>query len=136
MTGYWQPDGGGAYAILRRGDVEMHFFAHPALDPWTSHAGCYWRVVDADAWHRVAAALALPDQGIPRNPGAWLMAIAKRRAVDHFRRAETLRRRTADLGHDLAREEPPDLDAAVETWKASGGDELRAFYQDILDQQS
>ena len=29
-----------------------------------------------------------------------------------------------------------DLDAAVETWRASGGDELRAFYQDILDQQS
>lgn len=62
----------------------------------------------------VAALEQWPDQGIPRNPGAWLMAIAKRRAVDHFRRAETLRRRTADLGHDLAREEPPDLDAAVD----------------------
>jgi RNA polymerase sigma factor (sigma-70 family) len=62
----------------------------------------------------VAALEQWPDQGIPRNPGAWLMAVAKRRAVDHFRRADTLRRRTADLGHDLAREDPPDLDAAVD----------------------
>ena len=27
-----------------------------------------------------------PEDGIPRNPGAWLMAIAKRRGIDHFRR--------------------------------------------------
>jgi RNA polymerase sigma factor (sigma-70 family) len=62
----------------------------------------------------VAALEQWPDQGIPRNPGAWLMAIAKRRAVDHFRRAETLRRRTTELGHDLAHAETPDLDAAVD----------------------
>src|SRR6188768_184005 len=62
----------------------------------------------------VAALEQWPDQGIPQNPGAWLMTVAKRRAVDHFRRADTLRRRTADLGHDLAREDPPDLDAAVD----------------------
>jgi catechol 2,3-dioxygenase-like lactoylglutathione lyase family enzyme len=66
VAGYWQPDGAGAYAILRRGDVEVHFFAHPELDPHRSHAGCYWRVADADAWHRDAAALGLPDHGIPR----------------------------------------------------------------------
>ena len=29
-----------------------------------------------------------------------------------------------------------DLDAAIETWRSSGGEELRAYYQDILDQQS
>src|ERR687889_2140402 len=52
-----------------------------------------------------------PDQGVPRNPAAWLMAVAKRRAVDHFRRADTLRRRTQDLGQALVDLEQPDLDA-------------------------
>jgi RNA polymerase sigma factor (sigma-70 family) len=55
-----------------------------------------------------------PADGIPKNPGAWLMAVAKRRAVDHFRRADTLRRRTTDLGQALTEAHAPDLDAAVD----------------------
>jgi RNA polymerase sigma factor (sigma-70 family) len=48
------------------------------------------------------AALAQWDvEGIPRNPGAWLMAIAKRRAVDRFRRDETLERKNALLARDV-----------------------------------
>lgn len=47
----------------------------------------------------VAALEQWPEQGVPRNPGAWLMTTAKRRAVDHFRRADTLRRKTEELGH-------------------------------------
>jgi RNA polymerase sigma factor (sigma-70 family) len=39
--------------------------------------------------------------GVPSNPGAWLMAVAKRRAIDQFRRNDTLRRRTSELAHDL-----------------------------------
>ena len=62
----------------------------------------------------VAALEQWPDEGIPRNPGAWLMSVAKRRAVDHFRRADTLRRRTTELGHDLEEADVPDLDAAVD----------------------
>ena len=62
----------------------------------------------------VAALEQWPSGGIPNSPGAWLMAVAKRRAVDHFRRAETLRRRTAELGHDLEETHVPDLDAAVD----------------------
>ncbi len=62
----------------------------------------------------VAALEQWPDEGIPSKPGAWLMAVAKRRAVDHFRRADTLRRRTAELGHDLEEAHVPDLDAAVD----------------------
>ena len=62
----------------------------------------------------VAALEQWPVEGIPRNPGAWLMAIAKRRAVDHFRRAETLRRRSAELGRDLSEVHVPDFDAAVD----------------------
>jgi RNA polymerase sigma factor (sigma-70 family) len=62
----------------------------------------------------VAALEQWPGQGVPQNPGAWLMAVAKRRAVDHFRRADTLRRRTSELGHALEEVEVPDLDAAVD----------------------
>ena len=47
-----------------------------------------------------------PTQGIPANPGAWLMTAAKRRAVDTFRRAENLRRKTEELGHGLREEDP------------------------------
>src|SRR3954467_6012794 len=62
----------------------------------------------------VAALEQWPGEGVPRQPGAWLMAVAKRRAVDHSRRAETLRRRTQDLGQALVEVDDPDLDAAVD----------------------
>jgi RNA polymerase sigma factor (sigma-70 family) len=62
----------------------------------------------------VAALEQWPAAGVPANPGAWLMAVAKRRAVDHFRRAETLRRRTAELGHGLEEAAVPDLEEAVD----------------------
>jgi RNA polymerase sigma factor (sigma-70 family) len=64
----------------------------------------------------VAALQQWPRDGVPENPAAWLMQTAKRRAVDQFRRNETLRRRTGELGQALEREEVemPDLDAFVE----------------------
>ncbi|MFL6168965.1 MAG: RNA polymerase sigma factor [Ornithinibacter sp.] len=64
----------------------------------------------------VAALEQWPDHGIPDNPAAWLMTIAKRRGVDHFRRADTLRRRTAELEHARGAEEAavPDLDGQVD----------------------
>ena len=62
----------------------------------------------------VAALEQWPDGGVPANPGAWLMAVAKRRAIDQFRRNDTLRRRTAELAHDLEEAEMPDFDAAVD----------------------
>jgi RNA polymerase sigma factor (sigma-70 family) len=62
----------------------------------------------------VAALEQWPSDGVPRNPGAWLMAVAKRRGIDHFRRGETLRRRTGELGRDLEEASVPDLEAAVD----------------------
>lgn len=47
----------------------------------------------------VAALEQWPDSGVPNNPAAWLMTTAKRRGIDHIRRAETLRRKTAEIGH-------------------------------------
>ncbi len=66
----------------------------------------------------VAALEQWSDQGVPDNPGAWLMTTAKRRGIDQFRRADTLRRKTEELGHALVEsgEEDgmPDLDAQVD----------------------
>jgi RNA polymerase sigma factor (sigma-70 family) len=57
-----------------------------------------------------------PSDGVPKNPAAWLMTTAKRRAVDHFRRAESLRRKVAELGLADGAEEAnvPDLDSQVD----------------------
>ena len=64
----------------------------------------------------VAALEQWPASGVPENPAAWLMTIAKRRGIDHFRRAETLRRKTAELEHARGGEEAamPDLDGQVD----------------------
>src|SRR4026207_467009 len=58
-----------------------------------------------------------PDSGIPRNPGAWLMAAAKHRAIDHFRRHKLLERKHEEPGKDLdARQEMAvaDFEAALD----------------------
>jgi RNA polymerase sigma factor (sigma-70 family) len=61
--------------------------------------------------------------GLPENPGAWLMATAKRRALDHLRRRRMLARKHDIVASDMAREEQamPDLDAALDD---DVGDEL------------
>lgn len=50
--------------------------------------------------------------GIPRNPGAWLLTVAKRRAIDRLRRAATLERKTAMLA-SLEGQEEPEMDDAI-----------------------
>ncbi len=65
----------------------------------------------------VAALEQWPAEGIPRNPGAWLMAAAKHRAIDYFRRSKLLERKHEELGYEIEvgqRQVPPDLDAALD----------------------
>jgi RNA polymerase sigma factor (sigma-70 family) len=62
----------------------------------------------------VAALERWPETGVPDNPAAWLTATAKNRAVDTFRRAERLARKTAELGRDLEEAEEPDWAAALD----------------------
>ena len=64
----------------------------------------------------VAALEQWPETGVPRNPGAWLMTVAKRRAIDLYRRNARLRERYAAIGRDLAVDGEavePDFDRAV-----------------------
>ena len=70
-----------------------------------------------------------PVSGVPDNPGAWLMATAKHRAIDQMRRRTLLDRKHEQLGHeiDAQRESAvPDLDAAIDDHV--GDDLLRLIF--------
>jgi len=64
----------------------------------------------------VAALEQWPESGVPENPGAWLMATAKHRAIDHFRRNTRLARKHEELARALGAKEMamPDLDSALD----------------------
>lgn len=62
----------------------------------------------------VAALETWPAEGVPTNPGAWLMTVAKRRAVDQFRRNETTRRHAVEIGQAQEEAMMLDLDAQVD----------------------
>src|ERR1700744_4939844 len=64
----------------------------------------------------VAALEHWPSTGVPEKPGAWLMATAKRRALDQLRRGRMLARKDDMVVHDLAQEqqEMPDLDGDLD----------------------
>ncbi|MGH9885917.1 MAG: sigma factor, partial [bacterium] len=49
----------------------------------------------------VAALEQWPSEGVPRNPGAWLMAAAKHRAIDRLRRHALLERKHEQLAYEL-----------------------------------
>ncbi len=61
----------------------------------------------------VAALECWPQSGVPDNPGAWLMATAKHRAIDRLRRSKLLQRKHAQLAHELESEQQ-DAAAQVE----------------------
>ncbi len=62
----------------------------------------------------VAALEQWPASGVPDRPGAWLMSVGKRRAIDLIRREQTLGRKLGELGHQLT-------DAQVRESEALGG---------------
>ncbi|MFI5677858.1 RNA polymerase sigma factor [Streptomyces cellulosae] len=61
----------------------------------------------------VAALEQWPREGVPGNPGAWLMATARHRAVDLIRRRETYARKLAEIGRDLSQAAPPEEPAGL-----------------------
>lgn len=65
----------------------------------------------------VAALEQWPKSGVPDNPGAWLMATAKHRAIDYVRRSKLLERKHEELGREMEAQQElamPDLDAALD----------------------
>jgi len=72
-----------------------------------------------------------PDEGVPRNPGAWLMATAKHRAIDLFRRNERLARKSEEIGRELEVQQqgaPAEFEAALEEEEDVGDDLLRLVF--------
>ncbi|UWF77933.1 MULTISPECIES: RNA polymerase sigma factor [Microbacterium] len=69
-----------------------------------------------------------PAEGVPRNPAAWLTAVAKRKAIDAWRRRERHDERLAVLAHDLEREQAEATDAAPWDPDAVDDDVLRLIF--------
>src|SRR5689334_23304144 len=68
-----------------------------------------------------------PKTGVPDNPAAWLMATAKNRAIDHFRRKRRVERKHEELGREIEEaEEMPDLVGALDD--DIGDDLLRLIF--------
>ena len=76
----------------------------------------------------VAALEQWPQSGVPDNPGAWLTAAAKHRAIDHFRRNARLERKREELGREMEEKEMavPDFAAALDD--TVGDDLLRLVF--------
>ena len=69
-----------------------------------------------------------PETGVPRKPGAWLMAAAKHKAIDQLRRRRLLERKHAELGRELEAEQPkaPNYEEALDD--EVGDDLLRLMF--------
>jgi RNA polymerase sigma factor (sigma-70 family) len=77
----------------------------------------------------VAALERWPETGVPDNPGAWLMATAKHRAIDALRRDKLLDRKHEQLGHELqARQESPEPELAERLDDQVGDDLLTLIF--------
>src|SRR6202795_3372352 len=77
----------------------------------------------------VAALEQWPESGVPDNPGAWLMATAKHRAIDRFRRNKRLERKHEELGREIEAQQEmavADLEAAIDD--NVGDDLLRLLF--------
>jgi RNA polymerase sigma factor (sigma-70 family) len=75
----------------------------------------------------VSALSEWPRTGVPANPGAWLTAAAKRRAIDRLRRHRMLARKHAEIGRDLSEEDEAGIEATEAAMDDDVGDELLAL---------
>jgi len=76
----------------------------------------------------VAALEQWPATGVPAKPGGWLMATAKHRAIDTFRRTQNLQRKTEELGRHLAAGEGVEQDWAAALDEVVEDDVLRLVF--------
>lgn len=76
----------------------------------------------------VAALEQWPESGVPRNPGAWLMAAGKNRAIDHLRRNKRIERKHEEIGIELEARQmaAPEVEAALDD--PVGDDLLRLVF--------
>ncbi len=76
----------------------------------------------------VAALEQWPRSGVPDNPGAWLMATARRRAIDRIRRDVRLERKYAEIGREREAEQATTPDLAADIADEVGDDLLSLVF--------
>src|ERR1700738_4371996 len=72
----------------------------------------------------VAALEQWPESGVPRNPGAWLMATAKHRAIDYFRRNKRVQLKHEELGREVESQQEMAVSALEAALDDDVGDDL------------
>ena len=72
----------------------------------------------------VAALEQWPESGVPRNPGAWLMSTARRRAIDHFRHHGMAEQKHEQLGREIDANQPDQVEGLAENMDDEIGDDL------------
>ena len=72
----------------------------------------------------VAASEQWPAAGVPENPGAWLMATAKHRAVDLIRRSKMAKRKHEEIGRQIERNQQDNVDDLDEKLDDDVGDDM------------
>ena len=65
-----------------------------------------------------------PESGVPRNPGAWLMSTARRRAIDHFRHRGMADQKHEQIGRETDENQPDQAEGLVENMDDEIGDDL------------
>jgi RNA polymerase sigma-70 factor (ECF subfamily) len=65
-----------------------------------------------------------PETGVPENPGAWLMAVARRRAIDSLRRDKLLERKHSEIGHEADALQSSPVDELDKSLDDNVGDDL------------
>ncbi len=87
--------------VQRTVDAVWRMEAAKIVATLTAAVGDVGLAEDLAAEALVDALTQWPERGVPRNPGAWLTTVAKRKAVDHWRRRDTLVAKYAVLARDL-----------------------------------
>jgi len=72
----------------------------------------------------VAALEQWPESGVPRNPGAWLMSTARRRAIDHFRHRGMAEQKHEQIGREIDENQPDQVEGLAENMDDEIGDDL------------
>src|SRR6476620_1441677 len=65
-----------------------------------------------------------PETGVPDNPGAWLMSVAKRRSIDSLRREKLLERKHTEIGYEADALEQSNVEALDTAIDDNVGDDL------------
>jgi len=65
-----------------------------------------------------------PESGVPKNPGAWLMSTARRRAIDHFRHSGMAEQKHAQIGREVDESQPDHLEKLADRMDDEIGDDL------------